>query len=177
MNDRNEKAILRRAEPHELDAVFGLIAERVAWMDRVGLRQWNSSGYLEAYPRAYFEEQMEKGRLYVLEEDGAIAAAAVLLDEDPRWADFPPESAWYVHNFASSISHHGAGGAMLTRLRARAAELGKRALRLDCARDSAFLNEYYEKHGYRRVGECREEPYYQGVLRQLRLDGASVGNS
>ena len=59
----------------------------------------------------------------------------------------------------------------------RAAELGKRALRLDCARDSAFLNDYYEKRGFRRVGECCEEPYYQGVLRQLRLDGASVGNS
>ena len=51
------------------------------------------------------------------------------------------------------------------------------ALRLDCARDSAFLNDYYEKRGFRRVGECCEEPYYQGVLRQLRLDGASVGNS
>ena len=66
---------------------------------------------------------------------------------------------------------------MLDRLRERAAELGKRALRLDCARDSAFLNDYYEKRGFCRVGECCEEPYYQGVLRQLRLDGASVGNS
>ena len=133
------KAILRRAEPGELDAAYGLILERVAWMDRVGLRQWNNNGYLEAY--------------------------------------FPPESAWYIHNFASSIARHGAGGVMLDRLRERAAELGKRALRLDCARDSAFLNDYYEKRGFCRVGECCEEPYYQGVLRQLRLDGASVGNS
>ena len=101
----------------------------------------------------------------------------MLLDEDPRWADFPPESAWYIHNFASSVARHGAGGVMLDRLRERAAELGKRALRLDCARDSAFLNDYYEKRGFCRVGECCEEPYYQGVLRQLRLGGASVGNS
>ena len=38
------KAILRRAEPGELDAAYGLILERVAWMDRVGLRAllWNS---------------------------------------------------------------------------------------------------------------------------------------
>ena len=171
------KAILRRAEPGELDAAYGLILERVAWMDRVGLRQWNNNGYLEAYPMAYFGEQLEAGRLYVLKEGGEIAAAAVLLDEDSRWADFPPESAWYIHNFASSVARHGAGGVMLDRLRERAAELGKRALRLDCARDSAFLNDYYEKRGFCRVGECCEEPYYQGVLRQLRLDGASVGNS
>ena len=64
------KAILRRAEPGELDAVYGLILERVAWMDRVGLRQWNNIGYLEAYPRAYFGEQLEAGRLYVLKEGG-----------------------------------------------------------------------------------------------------------
>lgn len=178
MNAQNGKAILRRAEPGKLDAAYGLILERVAWMDRVGLQQWNNSGYLEAYPRAYFGEQLEAGRLYVLEEDGEIVATAVLLDEDPRWADFPPESAWYIHNFASSVSRRGAGGAMLDKLRERATELGKRALRLDCARDSAFLNEYYEKQGYRRVGECCEGPYYQGVLRQLRLDGESpVGNS
>lgn len=175
MNGRN--GILRRAEPGELDAAYGLILERVAWMDRVGLRQWNNNGYLEAYPRAYFGEQLEAGRLYVLVEDGAIAAAAVLLDEDPRWAEFPPEEAWYIHNFASAVAHRGAGGAMLDRLRERAAERGKRALRLDCAMDSAFLNDYYEKRGFCRVGECCEGPYYQGVLRQLRLDGAPVGNS
>ena len=28
-----------------------LILERVAWMDRVGLRQWNNNGYLVGYQK------------------------------------------------------------------------------------------------------------------------------
>ena len=171
------EAILRQAAPDEVDAAYALILQRVAWMDQVGLKQWNCSGYLEAYPKAYFAQMQAEGRLYVQAEDGEITALAVLLDEDSRWAGFPPEKAWYVHNFAAAVSRRGAGRAMLAAIRDQAARRGKRFLRLDCARDSAFLNEYYEKQGFLRVGECCEGPYYHGVLRQLRLDaGESIGN-
>ena len=44
----------RRAEAGEAAAVFGLILERIAWMDRRGFRQWNSEGYQQFYSLAYF---------------------------------------------------------------------------------------------------------------------------
>ena len=41
--------------------------------------------------------------------------------------------------------------------------LGKAAIRLDCAENNLFLNDYYEKRGYRIDGE------YKGILRQKNI--------
>lgn len=49
-----ERAAFSPAVPEEADAVCALIAERIAWMDRMGLHGWNEQGYLQIYDRAYF---------------------------------------------------------------------------------------------------------------------------
>ncbi len=61
-----ERAAFSPAVPEEADAVCALIAERIAWMDRMGLHGWNEQGYLQIYDRAYFACHAAAGRLYVL---------------------------------------------------------------------------------------------------------------
>ena len=149
------------AGPADTGGIWALIEVRVAWMDEQGIRQWNTTGYREAYPPAYDEEQAAAGRLYVLKrrDSGAIAGAAVLLEEDPRWEDSREALAYYVHNFVTAVSEKGAGGELLRQAEEMAKSRGKTAMRLDCATDNAPLNAYYENKGYRLRGQCTDGPY------------------
>ena len=57
-------------------------------------------------------------------ECGALAAGAVVLEEDPRWAGYGGK-ALYVHNLAASLHFSGAGTELLRRCLALAAERGR----------------------------------------------------
>lgn len=96
--------------------MFRLIMGRVAWMDEVGIRQWNITKYDECYPPEYYAEHAAAGRIFCLEDaefavgragrtgdadcagnanradgadcaDGRIVAVGLLLEEDERWPD------------------------------------------------------------------------------------------
>lgn len=150
-----------RALPGDAPGVVALVIERTAWMDRVGIRQWNVNHYLEAYPEEYYREEAQAGRLYLLRRgDGAIAGAVVLRQEDGQWEDSPGAPALYVHNLVASLADRGAGGRLLDHAADLAREGGLTVLRLDCDAGNALLNEYYEKKGFRlRGGQCVDGPY------------------
>lgn len=149
-----------RALPGDAPGVVALVIERTAWMDRVGIRQWNVNRYPEVYPEEYYREEARAGRLYLLRRNGAIASAAVLRQEDGQWEDSAAARALYVHNLVSSLNDKGAGGRLLDWAEKLARERGLTALRLDCAANNASLNEYYEKKGFRLCqGQCVDGPY------------------
>ncbi len=159
---------LRRADPEELDAVFVLYEKRVGWMDQRGIRQWNVTGYLAAYPKSYYREQQALGNLYVFAGPSGLAGAAVLLPEDGRWPGRADSPAVYVHNLVTDVEARGAGRRLLAAIEKTAAREGKRFVRLDCAADNLFLNGYYESQGYTAAGTCRDGGY-MGNLREKRL--------
>lgn len=151
------------AAESEIEAIFSLYAARVAWMDAVGIRQWNATDYLHVYPRAYYLAHCRGGRLFAWKDaDGRMIGAVVLLDADPRWADAPASDAAYVHNLVTDPAVRGTGRALLQATEAVAAAQGKRLIRLDCAVDNPFLNRYYAAAGYTPAGMC--------------VDGTYVGN-
>lgn len=153
-----------------VEEIFSLILSRVAWMDEKGIRQWNVTGYAEAYPREYYREQARQGRLYVLRREGRAAAAAVLLEEDPRWEGAAPAvPAYYVHNLAGALEAPGAGSELLEDIEALARSRGRTRVRLDCAVDNGPLNRWYEARGYYPVGGCTDGPYV-GTLREKVLE-------
>ena len=158
----------RRAAAGEAEQVFDLIRQRIAWMDERGIQQWNHPGYLRRYPLDYFRQCAEEGQLYALwTECGALAAGAVVLEEDPRWAGYGGK-ALYVHNLAASLYFSGAGTELLRRCLALAAERGQDYLRLDCARDNPVLHDYYERFGFRFVAPVEDQGYL-GDLHQYPL--------
>ncbi len=156
------------AVPGDVPKVMALIEERIAWMDEKGIEQWNVTGYLEAYPKSYYEEQAAAGRLYVLRAGSGIIGAAVLLEEDERWEDCREVPAYYVHNLVTAISARGAGGRLLDFAGGLARDRGKAALRLDCAVDTQKLNAYYESRGFMPRGSCEDGPYI-GIRREKPL--------
>lgn len=149
----------RIAEHDEIASIFGLYQERIRWMDKKGIRQWNSTGYLEAYPIDYYIGQQTLGNLYVLDEGNIIVGAVVLLQEDNRWLDKKELPAFYVHNLVTDSRVEGAGKRILMAVEKIAFNRGMRAVRLDCDVNNVFLNHYYDLLGYKMIGTCQDGAY------------------
>ena len=155
--------------------MFQLIRQRMSWMDEKGLRQWNVTGYEEAYPLAYYEQAQQDGQTFGLFDSGTgeLLCAAVILEIDSRWqGDKTP--ALYLHNFASRVGRPGMGKTFLECLETYAVSRGKDFLRLDSAEDNEALTRYYAALGFQPVGTCREGPYYCGILRLRAIKKSAV---
>lgn len=162
--------LFRPAAPGEVQAVFDLIMRRVAWMDTVGIRQWNTTKYDQRYPLDYYEKRRQMGELFVLEdtETGHLACVGALFHEDERWSE--PASALYLHHFAAEVDAKGVGSIFLEEAERYAAEQGMAYLRLDSAVGNKALEDYYTSRGYVEAGRC-VDGLYEGILRQKKLGG------
>lgn len=158
----------RKAYKRDVPAVFQLIMRRVAWMDQVGIRQWNTTKYDERYPMDYYEQRRQRGELFVLEDTvtGDLVCVGALFHCDDRWPE--PESAYYLHHFASEVSAKGAGSIFLQQAENYTASQGKDYLRLDSAVGNQALEQYYTSRGYTEAGHC-VDGLYAGILRQKKL--------
>ncbi len=160
--------IFQAAKPQDIESVFSLYEKRVEWMNKAGIHQWNDTDYLNTYPLSYYEKQQKLGNLYVLINEAFIVAAVVLLQEDERWKDREDSAAYYVHNLVTDPDIQGAGKTILFEAEQLAVRHGKRFMRLDCAVDNVFLNEYYSSMGYELAGQCADGPY-KGNRREKML--------
>ena len=161
------KYIFREAKKEEIRAVFDLIMGRVAWMDQVGIRQWNTTKYDQRYPLSYYEQRRQMEELFVLtDEAGRILAVGALLHEDERWPT--QASAYYLHHLASRVDARGAGSIFLQEAEDYTARMGKRYLRLDSAVGNRNLERFYASRGYVAAGFCKDG-LYEGILRQKEL--------
>ena len=159
--------IFRQAWPEEIQSVFELIMERVAWMDTVGIRQWNTTKYGQRYPLDYYEMRRKQEELFVLTDSaGDILAVGALLHEDERWPEH--ESAFYLHHLASRVDAKGVGSIFLQMAEDYAARMGKKYMRLDSAVGNKTLEAYYTSRGYTEAGTCKDG-MYEGILRQKKL--------
>lgn len=160
--------IFRQAKQEEIRAVFDLIMGRVAWMDQVGIRQWNTTKYDQRYPLDYYEMRRQMEELFVLTDNaGDILAVGALLHEDERWPE--PESAFYLHHLASRVDAKGAASIFLEKAEEYTARMGKRYMRLDSAVGNRTLEHYYTSRGYVEAGTCKDG-LYEGILRQKELN-------
>ena len=164
-----EKYRFRQATAAEIPAVLELIMGRVAWMDQVGIRQWNTTKYDQRYPLSYYEQRRKMEELFVLTdgETGEILSVGALLHEDERWPE--PESAFYLHHLASRVDAKGTGSIFLQMAEKYAAREGKLYMRLDSAVGNKNLEAFYTARGYVEAGFCKDG-LYEGILRQKPLN-------
>ena len=157
-----------QADETMLDNIYNLILQRIEWMNSMGIKQWNVTNYTEIYPKNYYKSQIEEKHLYVITTDNKVVGAIVLLEKDDRWEDDNECSAYYLHNFVTDTQIKGIGRKILEFLEELARKNNKTKLRLDCAEDNDFLNNYYESAGYLLVGKCTEG-LYKGNKREKSL--------
>ena len=149
----------------ELPQVYALINARIRWMDEMGLDQWNTVNYWDAYPESHYEDAVTQGCLYVIKDLDRIVGALVLRESDPYWDDSTP--ACYFHNFATALDAKGAGKKLLDFCAELALKKGKQYLRMDCAVSNQKLNEYYENLGFALVGDFWDDVYHANKRQKL----------
>lgn len=170
------KYIFREIEKDEVSEMFQMVLDRMKWMDEVGIRQWNVTGYDKVYPMSYYEGKRQKGENFVLidTEKNQIVCAGVMKDKDDRgrWADVlkgaPDEGAVYLHHLVTRLDAKGSGIIFIEFAEKLAKERGKKYFRLDSAVGNVNLENYYTKQDYYPVGYCNDGLYH-GVLREKKL--------
>lgn len=155
-----------RAVPRDVPMIVELLTRRTRWMAQQGLHQWNETGYLEAYPPAYFLDLVCSERVFVVKDASQVLGVMALLDEDSCWT--PASDACYLHHLACDVQRPGLGRQMIAYAESHARSLGKNRIRLDCQLGNEKLNRYYEQLGYAAVGTCSSGPY-TGILREKYL--------
>ncbi len=169
--------IFREIAKEEIPQMFDMIIERMRWMDEVGIRQWNVTGYTEVYPMEYYEGKRLKGENFALidTQTGRVVCAGVMKSRDDRgrWKDVidvenQDDSAVYLHHLVTRLDAKGSGIIFIEFAEKLAKERGKKFFRLDSAVGNMKLEKYYDAQGYYPVGEC-VDGLYHGVLREKKL--------
>ena len=119
-----------QALPQDLNAILGLIRQRIAWMDQKGLEQWNKTDYFSAFPPEYFAQAIREGHIYVLctKEPRRVIGLISLKEEDSYWPK-DNKNCCYMHNLATNAAFPGAGRALLGHCEEQARRWGKEYLR------------------------------------------------
>ncbi len=156
----------RHVRPEEIEAVFALVQQRIAWMNENGLHGWNQTDYTARYPLAYYEQIQKDLFVLVDTRSSEVVSAGALFTQDDRWPEQAP--ALYLHNFVSKVGAKGAGTQFLQSAEQYAHSLGKVYMRLDSSATNPSLTAYYAGQGYQPCGSCDDGPYH-GILREKKL--------
>ncbi len=144
--------MIRLAETKDLDAIVKVYDAARAYMALSGNpHQWGDDGYPH---RDLLEEDIEKQRLYVIEENDAVHAVfAFMLGEDPtygyiedgQWPNDKPYGT--IHRIASDGQIKGMFTRTFNFCRSKIDEV-----RIDTHHDNKTMQHVVAKHGFKRCG-------------------------
>ena len=149
--------ILRKAKTDDLPDILRVVGEARAFMGTLGIDQWQD-GYPEPETLA---EDIRLQQLYVIEDNGGIAACAVLtLAPEPAYDAI--DGAWRtggpsvtIHRIALDDAPRGGGlaGRMVREAENVALAHGCASVRADTHRGNLAMRRFLEKQGFEFCGE------------------------
>lgn len=144
--------MVRPASMMDLPRILAVYdAARIYMRNSGNPHQWGDSGYPE---RELLEEDIKKGRLFVIEEDGTVRGVfAFMLGADPtygyiedgRWPNDQPYGT--IHRIASDGKTRGIFAKAFAFAKTRADEI-----RVDTHKDNKTMQHVVEKQGFIRCG-------------------------
>ncbi len=138
---------IRPAGPEDVDVAGEILAEASAWLQARGIVQWPAR-----FPAEFLTASAGRGELYVAAIDEEIVATVTLQWADPMfWGD--RTDAGFVHRLAVRRTHAGVGPAIVEWAEAATLARGRSYLCLDTLSSNTRLRQYYERMGFRLVGE------------------------
>ncbi len=150
--------IVELAKIEDLEAIHKIIYDRCLWFQEKNVKGWNINFYPEKYNKDYFKEQMRINQLFVAKSNNKVCGVMLLKDEDRDfWND--NKYCYYIHHLATDIKIKGIGNLLLNYAIEQCKKDNKDYLRLDCYKTSVFLNEYYKKVGFNKVGSGNLKSY------------------
>ena len=144
--------MVRPASMMDLPRILAVYdAARIYMRNSGNPHQWGDSGYPE---RELLEEDIKKGRLFVIEENGTVRGVfAFMLGADPtygyiedgRWPNDQPYGT--IHRIASDGKTRGIFAKAFAFAKTRADEI-----RVDTHKDNKTMQHVVEKQGFIRCG-------------------------
>jgi len=161
----------RPATPADVDDIHALRRSLEDWMAAHGTVQWPQG----SLPRERIAKQVDAGEWHVVhdEELGLVGTVRLLWTDPDFWGeDHTP--AVYVHGLMVDrrAAGHGLGTTLLDWAAARGRDAGVDLFRLDCRTTNPDIRAYYERYGFRAVGQ-RDFADFSCTLLELRVGGAS----
>ena len=156
----------RKAQPHELPQIWGIIQYAIARRKEEGSEQWQ-----DGCPNPeVLREDINKGVGFVLAKDKAVVGyCAVMINDEPAYAAIDGE--WLTngdfivfHRVAVSKDHLGKGLArkMMEHIEAFAADHDIRSIKADTNYDNPAMLRIFESMAYVYCGEV----YFRGSPRK-----------
>lgn len=140
------------SDESDLDDMIALREEAERWLRAHGIVQWTED-YAD-YARSVLRDSVDRGDAWLVQADGEVIATVTLNGPDPDfwgWATTEDQQdALYLGKMIVSRRHAGrqVGDAIMNWVGRRAAQAGKRWIRLDCRRDNHGLQAYYLARGF-----------------------------
>jgi GNAT superfamily N-acetyltransferase len=156
---------IRPARPEEIGVVLDVLGDASAWLRAHGVEQWP-----DRFERDWVLPAIERGETWLAERDGEVVGSLVVQWDDPTfWSGYPMD-AGYLHRLAVRRHGEALGEHLLRWAEEQVAGAGKAFLRLDCVAWNEALRAYYERAGYRRVGDVTVGPYVQARYEKRVVD-------
>ena len=145
-------ALPQPATPADVDDIHALRRSLEDWMAANGTVQWPQG----SLPRERITAQVDAGEWHVVRDaEGGLVASVRLLWTDPEFWGDDDTPAVYVHRLMVDrrATGHGLGTALLDWAAARGRDAGVDLFRLDCRTTNPVIRAYYERYGFRAVGQ------------------------
>ena len=142
-----------------VDTVSSILLEAAAWLEARGMPMWRAD---ELHPERLASD-VGAGLFFLASVDGDAAGTIKFQLSDPEfWPDQLGDESAYLHRLAvrRQFAGRGVSSALLAWAVGRAAELGRRYLRLDCAAARPRLRAIYEDFGFEHHSDRQVGPYF-----------------
>ncbi len=148
---------IRQANTADIGPLREILLEAVRWLEEEGEPLWRE----EDFPEEDLARDVQDGLYFLAEcDDMAVGVVKFELSDELHWPDLPEDESVFLHRLAVRRSHAGGevSSAILRWALDRAASLGRRYLRLDCAKRPK-LQAVYERFGFRWHSDRQVGPW------------------
>lgn len=157
----HQKIEVHKAREEDFPIIQSILMQTAEWLKSIGSKQWN--GILEGKDTHDTPAAIRRGEVYLATIEDEPAGMFVLWDHQSAW----DEELWgtektseymYLHrvNIVRRFSGKGIASQLLSASLKEARKEGKKAVRLDCLAENGYLNQFYSKAGFEKVGIAKD---------------------
>lgn len=176
---------LVQADVDQLEDVLCVLTSAAHWLREQGRHDWATDFDMDGWRAVKIREELAAGNVYLyMWGRHPLATVTITPWADPDfvagWPDQTPDALYVMRLAKATLSRRlevpPLGKALLDfamdKVEAQAARTGRpHRLRLDCSRTNTDLHAYYERHGFRRVGEVSVPGRRSGALFEQSVTG------
>lgn len=145
---------LRQASQNEIEEAFKMLKEAAEWIKHKDIDYWQDWHNPPENFKEWIREGFRNDQFYFVENNEEVIGMFRIQYEDELFWGKRIEKAGYIHSFTTNRRYKGVGIGykILKIVEEKLKNEGIGLLRLDCSSRVSDLCRYYEKYGFKVVG-------------------------